>query len=241
MAIATQNGFAPMIAKSEFDNEAKMFLKMFCTESLITPMAIPILEIARKEMGLRVIKKHLSEDLSILGQMCFTSGLAEIYDKENEEYREVKVRYGTMIIDPDVIVERNEGCMNNTIAHECVHWHKHRDYHIAASIRKDKKAISRYCDFMIKPESTQSDWADEDWMEWQANNIAPRILMPLEPFHVMVQKFAAEYTSNHSVWFHHYSMYVWVVNNLAAFFKVSKQSVKIRLEETGYHLNRMPN
>lgn len=29
-----------------------------------------------------------------------------------------------MIIDPDTIVKRNEGCKNNTIAHECFHWHK---------------------------------------------------------------------------------------------------------------------
>jgi len=233
--LSTQHGFAPRIPKSEFDNEAKLFLEKYYPEALLQPMPVPILEIARKKMGLQVIERHLSEDLSILGQMCFNTGITDIYDKENDEYKRVKVRYGTILIDPDVLVMRNEGCMNNTLAHECFHWHKHRDYHIAVSIRESTNAVSQYCDFMVRDEATQSAWTDEDWMEWQANNIAPRILMPLEPFRTMVQKYFAEYHRNSSVRKSHYSAYVWVVNSLSEFFKVSKQSTRIRLEETDYY------
>ena len=184
-------------------------------------------------MGLRVVERRLTEDFSILGQMCFTNGITEVYDKENDEYREVKARYGTMIIDPDTIVKRNEGCKNNTIAHECFHWHKHRDYHIAASVLDKTKRIIR-SPYEGKPESIKDNWTDEDWMEWQACGIAPRILMPLDPFNVIVMKFLEEYNNDTHIREKWFSCHSWMVNALANFFKVSKQSATIRLNEAGY-------
>ena len=233
---ATISGLAPCIAKAEFDGEAIAFLEKYYPEALETPAAVPIEYIARHRMGLRIVKRHLTEDFSILGQMCFTSGLTDIYDKENDEYKAVKVRYGTMIIDPDTISKRNEGCKNNTIAHECFHWHKHRDYHIATSIQKDNRAIGRLCAYKEKLETTQPQWNDEDWMEWQACGIAPRILMPIDQFNTMAKRFLNEYSSNPKVRLKWFSVQGWMVHSLASFFKVSKQSAEIRLKETGFCL-----
>lgn len=230
------SSLAPQISKAEFEGEATEFLQKYYPKALQTPIAVPITFVARHRMGLRIVERRLTEDFSILGQMCFTSGLTEIYDKDNDEYREVKVRYGTMIIDPDTITKRNDGCKNNTIAHECFHWHKHRDYHIATSIHDKSRAIERLCDYKGKPEETQPEWSDEDWMEWQARGVAPRILMPLEPFNIMVERFLREYSNNSAVCQKWYSLHGWMVNSLAMFFKVSKRSAEIRLEETGYCL-----
>jgi hypothetical protein len=234
--LSTLFSLTPQIYKAEFDNEANLFLHKYFPEALQSPVAVPIVDVARKRMGLRVVERRLSEDLSILGQMCFTNGLAEIYDKDNDEFREYRVRYGTMIIDPDTIRERNEGCKNNTVAHECYHWHKHRDYHISVTVRDSVKAVKKSCYYEEKPESTYLDWNDEDWMEWQATNVAPRILMPLESFHIMVEQFLREYADNPAVRLRWYSLHNWVVNSVASFFKVSKQSAGIRLNETGYCL-----
>jgi len=227
----------PHIRKSEFDNEANAFLQDYYPEALLTPMAVPIKHVARHKMGLRVVERHLTEDFSILGQMCFTSGLTEIFDNENDEYKLVRVRYGTMIIDPDTIRKRNNGCKNNTIAHECVHWHKHRDYFIATSIRADNMTIEQRCDSVEKSESTQYQWTGEDWMEWQARGIAARILMPIDQFKIMVERFLDLYSNNSNAYRKECTQYRWMVNNLAEFFKVSKQSAEIRLEETGYNLH----
>ena len=226
-------GGAPRIRKIEFDGEANTFLQQYYPEALQTPMAVPIEDIARYRMGLRIAEKHLTEDFSILGQMCFTSGLTEIYDKERDEYKAVKVRYGTMIIDPDTISKRNNGCRNNTIAHECFHWYKHRDYYISTSVCDDKKAIKWHSKYEESNEATQSLWTDEDWMEWQARGIAPRILMPLDPFNATVRRLSEEYIINPDIHNKQYSFRSWIINNLSLFFKVSKQSVKIRLKETG--------
>lgn len=91
-------------------------------------MCVPIESIATEKMHLTVLEHRMSEDLSILGQICFTDGLTEIYDPEEDEYREILVKAGTMIIDPDTWIKRNLGTKRNTIAHECYHWHRHRSY-----------------------------------------------------------------------------------------------------------------
>jgi len=224
---------APHICREEFDKEALKFLAKYHPEALKRPMAVPILYIARHRMGLRVVEKRLSEDFSVLGQMCFTSGLTEIYDKEDNSYKMVKARYGTMIIDPDTIAKRNEGCKNNTIAHEAFHWHKHRDYHIAISVVDPQKAARIHCGFEAYDESGKTNWSDEDWMEWQARGIAPRILMPPEQFDEMANQFIEEHSNKAGIrgsWYQHRA----VVKSLADFFQVSKQSVEIRLIERGY-------
>jgi Zn-dependent peptidase ImmA (M78 family) len=226
---------APHICATDFDKEAILFLEQYYPEALLRPMAVPILYIARHKMGLRVVERRLTEDFSVLGQMCFTSGFEDIYDKDSDEYHAVKVRYGTMIIDPDTIAKRNEGCKNNTIAHECFHWHKHRDYHIAISVLdKGKAQIIKSLYTEENPESPTANWSDEDWMEWQARGIAPRILMPLDQFNQMAAYYIEEYHSNLAIRQQWFSLRGWVVKCLSEFFKVSKQSASIRLGEAGY-------
>lgn len=69
---ATISGLAPCISKAEFDGEAVAFLGRYYPEALETPMAVPIEDVARHRMGLRIVERRLTEDFSILGQMCFT-------------------------------------------------------------------------------------------------------------------------------------------------------------------------
>jgi hypothetical protein len=110
------NDLVPRYAKTDFDDVATEFLAQYYPKALENPMPVPIRDVVMKKMGLRIREWHLTEDLSVYGQMCFTSGLVEIYLPETEEYREIKVRWGTMIIDPDTLNQRNIGCQNNTIA-----------------------------------------------------------------------------------------------------------------------------
>lgn len=111
----------PHMYKSEFVDWAANFLSHYCKEALENPMPVPIENIARDQLHLTILEAHLSEDLSILGQTCFTDGLAEIYDPGNDEYREIPVKAGTVLIDPDTFLNRNFGTKRNTIAHECIH------------------------------------------------------------------------------------------------------------------------
>lgn len=224
----------PRISKAQFDDVATEFLTEYCPEALEKPMAVPIMTIAKKKMGLTVITDcRLSEDLSILGMTCFTSGVVDIYDKEEDEFKEKIVRRGTVFIDPDTYWERTLGCFTNTAAHESLHWYKHRYYHFAQSVEKPGMAIACRCPTQPKDESTQEQWDDEDWMEWQATGIAPRILMPKQTFSSKVEAIKQETVSVEGL---HYLAVKAIIKRAADFFKVSQQSAAIRIEELGISL-----
>ena len=186
------------------------------------------MNIARKKLGLIVCTKYrLSEDFSILGQMCFNSGYVDVYLKDTDEYIQLTVRRGTMFIDPDVTELRNEGCFNNTVAHECVHWYKHRNYHLLAHVNDIKRSKKHQCPAAEPDKRIQDKWTDEDWMEWQANGIAPRILMPKEMFIQTAENFREELSEIDNPYVLSYTL----KNKLAEFFQVSKQSASIRMQE----------
>lgn len=225
--------YVPHIWKSEFDAEATAFLSKYYPDALSTPMCVPIEHIATDVMHLTVLEHHLSEDLSILGQMCFTDGLAEIYDPVNDEYREILVKAGTMIIDPDTYAKRNLGSKRNTMAHESFHWHRHRLYHLmAAQLAGETKPVYR-CPTEPKSENFKDEWTDEDWMEWQANNIAPRILMPKETVITVYETMAEQSLKNPFVAKKLRPQSEWIIEQTAGFYKVSKQAAEIRLKELG--------
>lgn len=222
-----QASLVPRIRKDQFDDVATEFLTEYCPEALLSPMAVPIEEIARKKMGLRIITRfRLTEDFSVYGMICFTSGLATIYDRDEDEYRDIKVRRGTILVDPDTLEKRNIGCFHNTIAHECVHWYKHRKYHFYNSGTRSPASIAYRYPIIEKNEQFQNEWNDDDWMEWQANGIAPRILMPRQTFGRAVEQIYAE---NHHVKIPRWKM----VDGLAELYQVSKQSADIRCDELG--------
>lgn len=221
-------------SKEKLDDVANEFLKEYCPDALKQPMAVPIMDIATMKMGLRVFTQYrLSEDFSILGQMCFTSGLVTIYDKDEDEYRDMKVRRGTMLIDPDTYLKRNTGCFNNTVAHECFHWYKHRNYHLYSKALGKENTTAFRCPVEEKNVNYHDDWDDEDWMEWQANNAAPRILMPKKTFigaaNEIIEQGHVAYGSLLQTW--------WVTAKLAELYDVSKQSAGIRLDELGISIN----
>lgn len=222
-----QKSLVPVISKSQFDAVATEFLTEYCPEALLRPMAVPIIDIAKEKMGLKIIAEYrLSEDFSIYGQICFTSGLIPVYDRDEDEFHDIKVRRGTILIDPDTLRERNIGCLHNTVAHECVHWYKHKNYHLYNSGSGNQKAIAYRYPIIEKDEQFQNEWDDVDWMEWQANGIAPRILMPIQTFETAVEQILEE-AGDDSIpqWY--------VVNQIAELYKVSKQSAEIRMNELG--------
>lgn len=234
---ATANGLVPVIRKSHFDDEATEFLAQYCPEALEKPIPTPIVDIAKHKMGLTVITDvRLSEDFSLFGQMCFTGGLATIYDKDEDEYRDMLVKRGTMFVDPDTYFLRNLGCMNNTVAHECFHWYKHRNYHILQSVLDGTQSIACRCPSNVKDELFSKTWTDEDWMEWQANGIAPRILMPKQTVHEALDKLVSESKSNAFISAGLMRPTQWIIEQLANLYQVSKTSAGIRINELGISL-----
>lgn len=217
------------VYKDTYDKVAADFLTHYgCSQYLTTPMPVPIFDIARKRVGLSIrTSQQLSENCDVLGTIAFFDGDVEVYDPGTKSYIAYAVKRATVLIDSTI---DNEGRANNTMAHECVHWHIHRHYFDLLHKKVDSTDIAFRCPARISDgdEATQ----DEERMEKQARGVAPRILMP---------KIATKKKLQEIFEMHHYRddmsnrVYVLtkIVDELAAFFHVSKQSAKYRMVDLG--------
>ncbi len=210
------NNLIPFIPPSEYDRVAEQFLEEYCPEALKRPMAVPIENIAA-DMGLKVQYVCLSEEADIYGATIFTDGALEIYDPEDGLYDTKVFKRKTVLIDPEAVKKTNVGCKHNTLAHECVHWYKHRLYYKMQKFTAPRMARFCKCSVNQLPYATE----DENIMEGQAIGIAPRILMPKATFIEAASQYDIVYGKDN-----------WqAIYGLADLFDVSKQSVMIRLEE----------
>lgn len=128
---------------------------------------------------------------------------------------------------------RNIGTANNTIIHECVHWDRHkRAFELQSILEGGAKHIS--CEIVegeyngIGPNESALKW-----MEWQANQLAPRILMPAKTTKWLFNKYIAEeHTSNPH---RRYAETLQeTVGRVANYFQVSLLAAKLRLFELGF-------
>lgn len=222
----------PIIRKDDLDDEATSFLERYYPEAISNAIPVPIHEIIKDNMGLNVIHGHkLSDDFSIFGQICLSKNNLTLYNIFENEERQLEVERGTILIDPYTYINRNFGCVNNTLAHEAFHWHRHRLYAAIKTMVRKENIIAHRCPAHIKYVKGKP-WTDEERMEWQANKIAPRILMPLDNFTRKVKQLYQEYGYTQSD--QQDQVLECIIDELANFYKVSKQSAKIRLIDIGH-------
>ena len=140
-----------------------------------------------ERMGLSIQLKNITSDFSTFGQVFFADCETEYYDKESSSFKKIQVKSGTILVDPDAYFLRNLGSVNNTIIHECVHWDKHRKaFELERLYNENATQIKCLVVGGIKDNKGKSA---NDWMEWQANALAPRIQMPAEPFKVKAKEY----------------------------------------------------
>lgn len=220
----------PIINKEQLDDIAEGFLKKYYPDALEKPVQIPVWEISKK-MGLNIKEVNISKTCSVFGKIFFSDSITQYYDSEQNEFKELSVKRGTILVDPNVYFLRNLGCVNNTIIHECVHWELHKDFFDLQKIyNQELDAID--C-LVEEPTKLQQNWTHYDWLEWQANSIAPRILMPkkqtqqkAEELIYQIKQLSPNLKKN--------DLMRTLIDELASFFGVSKLAAKIRLIDIGY-------
>ena len=232
--VAASSNMVPIVHKDELDQEAEAFLTAaHFTKALEEPCAVPILDLAKNEFGLNVIQgKCITQDFSVFGQICFAGGEIELYDPFETGKQKAEVPRGTIVIDAMTFFDRNIGCVNNTLAHEVYHWYRHRLYAAIKMLLQGKSVIAHRCPAITQYPKDDEVWTDEQRMEWQANKIAPRILMPISTFMVKVQTLLAEHGYEYAT--DKDSVMECVIDELSEFYHVSKQSAKIRLLDAGF-------
>lgn len=229
-AINVSEYLVPIIYKEQLDDVAEAFLKKYYPEALKQPMAVATREIAER-MGLDIKEVHITKTCTVFGQVYFSDCEIQYYDSDARAYKPLNVKRGTILVDPNVYFMRNIGSMNNTIIHECVHWELHKNFfELEKLYNRDARSISCQVKEGIRPEKHRTPL---DWMEWHANSIAPRILMPAKQTR---QKIEELIDKNKRVLqdVNIADIMESVVFELAEFFEVSRIAAKIRMIDLGY-------
>lgn len=220
----------PIISRDAFENEATKFLEKYYPLALQEPVPVPIRKIA-EDMGLLIIEDSLlSSELDIFGLVVFEDG--NIKDK-NKNIVIRNAKRGTVLIDPRVYYERTLGTVNFTIAHECFHWYRHQPYHALMKMLGANDELGKIIQCSIGSNAKDSEkWKAVDWMEWQANGVAPHILMPTNTAKIKISEIIEKYhihfdgTDGYQI--------EKMISELADFYGLSKQAVKMRIREMGY-------
>jgi hypothetical protein len=220
----------PIIYTAELEKIAEDILAEVYPEALAAPMAIDVREFA-KRMGLSVRAESLSRGGTIFGEMIFRDCSVEHFDVANQRFNLIDVEQGTILVDPEIYFLRTLGSWNNTVIHECVHWRKHRKaFELERLYNENARMIRCQVSEGTKDEQKRSD---TEWMEWHANSLAPRIMMPLRPF----REKAAEVIANLSRTERTEQLPDVIsdtIVELSKFFDVSIQAAKIRMIDAGY-------
>ncbi|TWT11280.1 XRE family transcriptional regulator [Streptococcus sp. sy004] len=143
--------------------------------------------------------------------------LGKIYIVDDPE---TQFKAGTILINKSHSRHQKQGVLANTIVHECLHWHLHRVAH------KDLEVASH-----------QIEADSHSYIEYQANSIANKVLLPKTSFIKKVEEVTEEQKQLYPEADELLIMKK-VINQLKDFFGVSRQAVKIRLTHLGYELAR---
>jgi len=223
------DALVPIIYKKDLENVATDFLKRYYPEALSKPTYVDPMILAER-MGLYVKVQPITKDFSVFGQLFFNDCEAEIYDEENDCTVVTPIKGKTVFVDPKAYFLRNLGAVNNTIVHECVHWDKHKKSFALEQLYNSEASRIR-CQVIggIK----DSKRSATDWMEWQANSLAPRIQMPLNQFRNKAFEYIGQYKKELHVT-NLIDVMEPVIEELSQFFGVSRMAAKIRMVDAGY-------
>lgn len=230
------DSLVPYISHDQLEDEAHDFLERNYPEALSsTPPGEPPIPVdpflLSEKLDLKIKLRRIRGDASVFGQIFFETAETRLYDEETKTEKLVYVEERTILVDPQMYFLRNHGSVNNTIVHECVHWDKHRKaFALAKLYNSDISSIS--CE-IVGGALSPIDQIATEFMEKQANQLAPRIQMPAVPFKTKaneyIRKFLRVCNANHVI-----DIMEVVIRRLQVDFGVSIQAAKIRLVELGF-------
>lgn len=231
-AIARSEGsptraLVPFIPERQLELDALKLLKEFGFGGCIyTPQAVDPALLAQR-MGLTIQYRHISKEHNIFGAVFMDDCEASFYQPDQDVMEPETVSAGTIVVDGEASQKRPAGSVNNTVVHECVHWHRHRKACCLANLMTGKQPVSCLVSGGIEGDQAKSLLG----MEWQANALAPKIQMPYPAFRRETRRLiqAQRETSPHAPLI---DLLPSVIEQLAERFQVSKQAAKIRLLET---------
>lgn len=216
----------PVISKKDLDAIAVRMINVLYPRVSEHADSISINQVVRR-LRLSVQDVHFDSDEELLGKIFFEDASTIIVDTKTQIRHIIPVSAGTILVNAPIDKIPDDRIRNNTIMHEVVHWLLHRPAFLLAKLWNHECAAIACRRPGSNPSSHQ--WTAIDRMEWQANALAPRMLMP-----DWATRFIAD------GWQHRYSRLSPLlrmektIDHLSQHFNVSRQLAKIRMEELGY-------
>ncbi|SHK17821.1 protein of unknown function [Clostridium cavendishii DSM 21758] len=221
----------PIIRKKDMDSEATKFLMKYYPEALEKPIPVPVEDIAELQMNIEIDYVNIDKSLETLGMMIFSDGVVELYDKVIDKPIKRNYKKGTLLVERDILEADNMGRERFTIMHEMIHWDKHQLRFMALSYKD--KTLAKVCRY--QEEKVYIPKTPEEWMEWQADNLAAAVLMPIKMFKKRAEELKQEYEVGDIIDdyecrnYHPNIVRKMIIGELANTFRVSKQAADIRL------------
>jgi len=224
--------FVPYIKKSEYDQYANEILEKYYfnhhPEARVKPIPVNVDELAIN-MGLSVCDTSISKNRSIFGQVYFADAEAKIYNTDTLAYEKRQIKKDTILVDSEAAYLRSYGSRNMTIAHECVHSYYHRHAFLFAQMFNENLHFIQ-CQVNGVMKNGESN-TTADWMEIQANGLAPYILMPKESFEAYANSLFEHYNQFSRIGSNSINR---IIDELAKTYEVTIYAARKRLIDLGY-------
>lgn len=225
----------PYISKDQYDEYANRILEKYYfpyhPEAKTTPMSIDVDELA-KNMGLNILEDFFCDEDEIYGRIYFDKGAKikrGLVDIDTGEAEDIYIPGNTIVIKTNSNRENSLELRSLTIAHECVHSFYHRKaFQFAKMMNRDLQSIQCHVDGVIKGAENNTT---AQWMEIQANGLAPCIILPRSSFEPCAKHLFNEYSSLRS---ENSKVIEKIISELAKIYNVSIYVIRKRLFDIGF-------
>ncbi len=222
----------PYICTSDLEDLADAFFERYCDDAVFDRWVFPYSHVMRK-MHIQAVESTLPDN--VFGRTYFKPTKIKYWYKfwptHPEAEVEEEVPAGTIVINKEHFFLGNYGSAINTIAHELVHWEFHRRFFEILALL-DENANQLSCE--VTPEIPNEEMTGVEkaiwWAEWQANNLAPRIVMPRQLF---LEVLAQCYDDNFTPVFYRGQYLEEALEKTAEMFGVSRYEAKVRAIQLG--------
>lgn len=214
----------PLIGKNNVDAMSKRLidyikngLRIFADQSDGYALA--------QALGLKVVFIPFDASGNILGKLLFEGTDMDIILNGSKQKTHFDAK--TIILNKRKPTCGLNGCDNNTLLHECVHWLLHR---YAYRLEKEFNGKQEIAAFRSVASSAWQSADPIDRMEWQANAVSPRILLPEAKTRTLVDIYSGNsHDSTRKCDIN--SSVAGIVSN----YSISQSLTRIRLSELGYY------
>ena len=216
-----KNSLVPFISKQQFETIATKILA-YAYPNALKGEPLDIKAFAKK-LGLKIVLTNSLEP-NIMGRIYL--GDSKISSGINKKVSVVKKN--TLMINSTL--KNDIEAFNYTVVHECAHYLLHkRSFLLHCKIKDAPKFLECLRDNGIVKPSIKEIQA----MEWQANYLTTKLLMPTMSLSSLVNK-RISYIKGYISQNNQVDYYESLIKEMASYFKVSVLAIKKRLLELGY-------